>query len=120
MESRNEAALRLSHTLSKSENAVDAAYRALGEFSMQLPELQKAAGLSPVYGHEVFGMISRSQAAIVAARGDLVEAHNRFSAIQRKLGIEVVATGPINKPDPGEETPKPTGRDVTPIYSRAV
>ncbi len=87
---------------------------------MQLPELQKAAGLSPVYGHELFGMISRSQSSIVAARGDLVDAHNRLSAIQRKLGIEVVATGPVDKPDPGQETPKPTGYQPTPIYAQAI
>lgn len=103
MESRNEAALRVSHLLARSEGAIDGAYKALAELAANLPELQRSAGLSAVYGHELFGMVNRSQASIVVARDDIVAAHNRLYALKRKLGIEVVATGPVDKPDPWTE-----------------
>ena len=105
MEHRNEAALRIAHLLTKSETAIDAAYRAVAEFSLALPELQRSAGLSPVYGHELFGMVTQSQSSIVSARGDIVATHNRLAAMHRKLGISVVAIGPTDKPDPEESHP---------------
>lgn len=106
MEHRTEAALRTLGLLQKSEAAIDAAYRAVAQLSLALPDLQKDAGLSPVYGHELFGTVAASQTAIVAARSEMVAAHNRLYAIERKLGLSITAAGPLDKPDPEDTIPR--------------
>jgi hypothetical protein len=120
MEDRNETAARVAQMLAQSETAVDQAYSALAGFAASLPEFQTNARLSAVYGHELFDMLTRAQSKIVEARGEVVQAHNRLAALQRKLRIDVVATGPVDKPDPGQEPGgpiRPTG--VEPFLSMA-
>lgn len=53
-------------------------------------------------GQQIFDDATQSLAAINTARARMVAAHNRLAALARKMGLDSLAVGPLDKP---EDTP---------------
>ncbi len=88
----------LAARLYAAETAID---RALIETAMLAAMLHAAradACLSAVTGQRAFDGAAGALSALSAARSQMVQTHTALSAIARKLGLDVLAVGPIDKP----------------------
>lgn len=92
-----------------AETAIDAALTEAAALIGFLPTARSEAHLAAVTGQRAFHGAAASVAALTQARGHLVDTHNVLSALARKMGVDIVDFGPIDKPD---EPTEPTG--VTP------
>ena len=64
-----------------------------------LPAARAQAYLSAVSGQKAFDGAAASISALAEARYHLVQTHNTLSALARKLGLDALAAGPIDKPE---------------------
>lgn len=90
-----------------AETAIDAALAEAAALVGLLPCARADAHLAAVTGQRAFDGAAASVLALTQARGHLVETHNVLSALARRMGVDIVAFGPIDKPD--EPPPPPTG-----------
>lgn len=88
--------------LYRVEAAIDTALAEVAAFVADLPRARSEAYLSAVAGQQVFDHATESLAAINLARARMVAAHNSLAALARKMGLDVLAVGPLDKP---EDTP---------------
>ena len=61
-------------------------------------------------GQRAFSGAAGAVSALAEARGHLVQTHNTLAAVARRLGLETLAVGPVDKPG---DTP-PVGGGVCP------
>jgi len=92
----------LASRLFATEAAIDVALREAALLMAALPAARAGARLSPVTGQSAFDDVADSVGALSAARGHIVGAHVSLAAIARKLGLDDLAVGPLDKP---EDTP---------------
>lgn len=92
----------LAARLYRVEAAIDAALAETAAFVAELPRARSDAYLSAVAGQQVFDRATESLASINQARAGMVAAHNSLAALARKMGLDVLAVGPLDKP---EDTP---------------
>jgi hypothetical protein len=92
----------LSGQLFAAENAVDAALTATATLAAMLPAARTGAYLSAVTGQRAFDGAAAAISALAQARSHLVATHHTLAALARKLGLEALAVGPMDKP---EDTP---------------
>lgn len=100
----------LAARLYTAEAAVD---RAIGEAAIlaaALPDARAGAWLSAVAGQRAFTGAAAAISALAEARGHLVQTHNTLAALARKMGLDALAVGPVDKPG---DTP-PVGGGVCP------
>lgn len=96
----------LAARLYAAEAAIDAALFETATLAAMLPNARAEAFLSAVTGQRVFQGAAASIAALTEARAHMVGTHNALSALARKLGLEILALGPVDKP---EDRPPGTG-----------
>lgn len=100
----------LAARLFAAESAIDRAMADTAAFTAALPGARADAYLSAVTGQRAFSGAAAAVSALAEARGHLVDTHNTLAALARKLGLETLALGPVDKPG---DTP-PVGGGVCP------
>ena len=99
----------LSARLHAAEAAIDAALTETAQLAALLPAARAQAFVSAVTGQKAFDGTAASISALAQARSHLVDTHNTLAALARKMGLDTVAVGPLDKP----EDPVPIGGGVT-------
>jgi len=89
----------LASRLYAAEAAIDAALTETAGLAAMLPSARAGAYLSAVTGQKIFTGTAASISALTEARSHLVDTHNSLAALARKLGLDTLAVGPLDKPD---------------------
>lgn len=89
----------LAGRLFAAEAAIDAALTETASLAAMLPAARAGAYLSAVTGQRAFDGAAASISALAEARSHLVATHNTLAALARKLGLDALAVGPMDKPD---------------------
>jgi len=84
-----------------AESAIDQALIETATLAAALPAARADAWLSAVGGQGVFAGTAATISALSDARAHIVETHNTLTALARKLGLETLAVGPLDKPGDG-------------------
>jgi len=95
-----------------AEAAIDHAMSETASLTAALPAARAGAWLSAVAGQRAFSEAAAAVGALAEARGHLVRTHNTLAALARKLGLEALAVGPVDKP--GDTPPVGGGGGVCP------
>lgn len=104
----------LAQRLYAAESAIDAALRATAGLAAELPTARAQAMLSATTGQRAFDGAAGAVTALVQARSQLVQTHGALSALARKLKMDDLAVGPIDKPE--DDPPIGAGGGVTSNY----
>lgn len=88
----------LAARLYAAESAIDQALIETATLAAALPAARADAWLSAVTGQRAFAGAAATISALSDARAHLVETHNTLAALARKLGLEALAVGPVDKP----------------------
>jgi hypothetical protein len=88
----------LAARLYSAEAAIDRAMAETAALTAALPGARADAWLSAVTGQRAFSGAAATISALAEARGHLVQTHNTLAALARKLGLETLAVGPVDKP----------------------
>lgn len=89
----------LAARLYAAETAIDAALAETATLTAMLPSARSQAYLSAVTGQKVFEGAAAAVGSLAEARSYLVQTHNSLSALARKLGLDTLAVGPVDKPE---------------------
>jgi hypothetical protein len=101
----------LAARLYAAEAAIDRAMAETAALAAALPAARTEAWLSAVTGQRAFTGAAATVGSLAEARGHLVDTHNTLAALARKLGLETLAVGPVDKPG---DTPPIGGGGVCP------
>lgn len=93
----------LANRLYAAEAAIDQALIATANLAATLPSARANAWLSAVTGQTAFEGAAATIGALAEARGHIIRTHKTLSALARKLGLEILAVGPLDKP--GDDPP---------------
>ena len=96
--SRQSIGEALAARLYAAEAAIDQAMAEAAMLAAALPTARAEAWLSAVSGQQAFSGAAATVCALAEARGHLVQTHNTLAALARKLGLEALAVGPVDKP----------------------
>lgn len=107
----------LAARLYAAEAAVDQALSETATLAAALPSARADAYLSAVAGQRAFDGAAASISALAEARSHLVQTHNTLAALARKMGLDTLAVGPLDKP--GEQPPL-GGVSPTPLDEETV
>lgn len=102
----------LAARLYAAEAAIDAALYETATLAAMLPGARNEAFLSAVTGQKVFQGTAAGISALTEARAHIVETHNALAALARRLGLDILALGPVDKPEdrpPGDGGVEPVG-----------
>lgn len=97
--------------LHSAEAAIDAALAETAQLAALLPSARTEAYLSAVTGQKAFDGAAASIAALAEARARIVDTHNALAAVARKMGLETVAVGILDKPE--DEPPHGGGAETS-------
>lgn len=98
---RRQVGEALAARLYAAESAIDAALAATAGLTADLPTARSQAYLSAVTGQRAFDGAAGAVSALVQARAQLVQTHGVLAALARKLDLDVLAVGPVDKPEDG-------------------
>lgn len=107
----------LAARLYAAEAAIDQALSETAFLAAALPSARTEAYLSAVTGQRAFDGAAASISALAEARSHLVQTHTTLAALARKLGLDTLAIGPLDKP--GEQPPV-GGGGVSPLDAKEV
>ncbi len=99
--SRQSVGEALAARLYAAETAIDQALIESATLAAALPTARADAWLSAVTGQRAFEGAAAAIAALAEARAHIVRTHNTLSALARRLGLEALAVGPVDKPGDG-------------------
>jgi hypothetical protein len=116
--SRQSIGEALAARLYAAEAAIDQALSETAFLAASLPAARAEAYLSAVTGQRVFDGAAASISALAEARSHLVHTHTALAALARKLGLDTLAIGPLDKP--GDQPPIGGGGGVTPFVAEDV
>lgn len=88
----------LAARLFAAEAAVDQALIEAATLTAALPAARADAWLSAVTGQRAVEGAAATISALAQARAHLVQTHNTLAALARKLGLDALAIGPLDKP----------------------
>lgn len=88
----------LAARLYAAENAIDLALVETAMLAAMLPTARAEAWLSAVTGQRAFDGAAGALSALSAARSQIVQTHTALAAIARRLGLDTLASGPVDKP----------------------
>ena len=91
----------LAARLFAAEAAVDQALIEAATLTAALPAARADAWLSAVTGQRAVEGAAATISALAQARAHLVQTHNTLAALARKLGLDALAIGPVDKPGDG-------------------
>ena len=106
----------LSVRLHAAEAAIDAALTEAALLAAMLPAARSQAYLSAVVGQKAFDGAAASISALTQARAHMVDTHRTLAALARRMGLETLAVGPLDKP----EDQIPVGGAVAPSLAPMV
>jgi hypothetical protein len=92
----------LATRLYAAESAIDQALIETAALAAALPAARAGAWLSAVTGQRAFDGTAAAISALTRSRAHLVQTHTTLSALARKLGLEALAVGPMDKPGDGQ------------------
>lgn len=81
-----------------AEAALDHALGEAAALAAALPAARAEAWLSAAAGQPAFSGAAAAVAALTEARGHLVRTHAALAALARRLGLDGLAAGPVDKP----------------------
>lgn len=93
----------LAARLFAAESSIDRALIETATLAAALPAARADAWLSAVTGQRAFDGTAGAITALAQARAHIVQTHNTLTALARKLGLETLAVGPLDKP--GDDRP---------------
>lgn len=91
----------LAARLYAAESAIDQALIETATLAAALPAARADAWLSAVTGQRAFEGTAAAISALAVARAHIVQTHNTLTALARKLGLDALAVGPVDKPGDG-------------------
>ncbi len=91
----------LAARLYAAETAIDQALIETATLAAALPAARAEAWLSAVTGQRAFSGTAATISALADARAHIIQTHNTLTALARKLGLETLAVGPVDKPGDG-------------------
>ncbi|MGZ9113511.1 MAG: hypothetical protein ACXW3K_02720 [Brevundimonas sp.] len=89
---------KLAARLYAAETAIDLALIETAMLAALLPAARADAYLSAVTGQRAFDGAAGAVSALSVARSQIVQTHTALAALARKLGLDALAVGPIDKP----------------------
>lgn len=96
--SRQSIGETLAARLYAAESAIDFALTETAMLAAMLPTARADAWLSAVTGQRAFDGAAGALSALSVARSHMVQTHTALAAIARKLGLDALAVGPVDKP----------------------
>lgn len=96
--SRQSVGEDLAARLFAAESSIDRALIETASLAAALPAARADAWLSAVTGQRAFDGAAATITALAQARSHIVQTHNTLTALARKLGLESLAVGPLDKP----------------------
>lgn len=93
----------LAARLYAAESSIDHALIETATLAAALPAARADAWLSAVTGQRAFDGTAATITALAQARAHIVQTHNTLTALARKLGLDALAAGPLDKP--GDDEP---------------
>jgi hypothetical protein len=105
LKNRKEAAQQLANRLFETEGAIDEAITKMADLAGYMPVARNTAKLSAVVGQEVIVQAAQTLAALVEARGQIVETHHKLAITRDQIGLREMAVGGGNN-KPGFEATK--------------
>lgn len=108
----------LATRLYAAESAIDQALIASATLAAALPAARADAWLSAVTGQRAFEGTAAAITALAEARAHMVRTHITLTALARRLGMETLAVGPLDKP--GDRPPIGGGGGDGPGVTRNV
>lgn len=81
-----------------AETAIDLALAETATLAALLPTARAEAYLSAVTGQRAFDGAAGAISALSAARSRMGQTHAALAALARKLGLDTLAVGPVDKP----------------------
>jgi len=109
--SRKSIGEAVSRRLHSAEATVDAALVEAASLAALLPRARVGARLSAGTGQGAFDTTAAAVIALTEARAHLVRTHATLAALARRLGLDTLAVGPVDKPD---DRP-PVGGNILPL-----
>lgn len=91
----------LAARLYAAESAIDQALIETATLAAALPAARADAWLSAVSGQGAFAGTAGAITALSEARAHIVQTHKTLTALARRLGLETLAVGPVDKPGDG-------------------
>jgi glutamine phosphoribosylpyrophosphate amidotransferase len=91
----------LATRLYAAESAIDQALIETATLAAALPAARAGAWLSAVTGQSAFEGTAEAMRSLAGARAHIVQTHNTLTALARKLGLDALAVGPLDKPGDG-------------------
>jgi hypothetical protein len=91
----------LAARLYAAESAIDQALIETATLAAALPAARADAWLSAVSGQGAFAGTAGAITALSEARAHIVQTHKTLTALARRLGLETLAVGPLDKPGDG-------------------
>lgn len=88
----------LAARLYAAETAIDRALAETATLAAMLPAARADACLSAVTGQRAFDGAAGAISALSSARSQMVQTHTALAALARKLGLDALAVGPVDKP----------------------
>jgi hypothetical protein len=116
--SRQSIGERLAARLYAAETAIDVALMETATLAAMLPTARAEARLSAVTGQRAFDGVAGAISALSAARSQMGQTHAALAALARKLGLDALAVGPVDKP--GDTPPIGGGADSAGVRSNVV
>jgi len=96
--SRQAIGENLAARLYAAETAIDLALAETATLAAMLPTARADAWLPAVTGQRAFDGAAGALSALSAARSQMVQTHTTLAALARKLGLDALASGPVDKP----------------------
>jgi hypothetical protein len=116
---RIDAALMVAAKLHEAEATINEAITATAELVAVMPTACVRAGLTAAYGQQAVSEAVAAVAALSDARHRIGTSHGKLTAMQRKLGLGTVGSGPGQEkplePDPLMVQPAPMEGAPAPI-----
>lgn len=97
--SRHAVGVALSLRLHTAEAAIDAALAETARLMVLLPTARDRARLAATTGGKAFDGTAAAIGALTAARSHLGETHATLAALARRLGLDDLAVGVLDKPE---------------------
>jgi hypothetical protein len=91
----------LAARLYAAESAIDQALIETATLAAALPAARADAWLSAVSGQGAFAGTAGAITALSEARAHIVQTHKTLTALARRLGLETLTVGPVDKPGDG-------------------
>jgi hypothetical protein len=88
----------LAARLYAAETAIDQALVSVASLAAALPAARVDAWLSATAGQRAFTGTAATISALADARAHIVQTHHTLAALARRLGLDDLAVGPLDKP----------------------